>query len=367
MASVEEPAAAEQVQPDVAPQVARRSRGRRRLVAAVLVALLLVAFAGLAVFANQTLSARYSPGRATLDYFAAQKRADAAGMLAGANFLRGDGSDSVLFGKDEITAMLSLKQNTDLSDVSVMSTDSVDSSTARVKVSMTWAGVARSATYTVRKDRKQPRYVLYNAWRVDVPYSTITVAMPAHAGPVTVDGVFGRSGDTTGPIAVIEGYHQVTMVGTAFYDRDVKVANAVDASPSVTFAAAVSATAKSTVAGMVQGWFVRCDATTHSWCPNHTYTAPNDGNQWYLKDLAGYGNVDYTTYSYTIDPDLISGMTITVTDNSTAKASGVCKATLTIDGSKTYKFTGTWSVDLTAVGSDIQGANGFWDCTQAAA
>ena len=365
MASVEASAAAEQGQPDVAPQAARKSRRGWRLVAGVLVALVLVAFAGLAVFANETLSARYSPVRATLDYFAAQKRADAAGMMAGANFLRADGSDTVLFGKEAVAAMLLLQPNTDISDVKVLSSESVDSSTARVKVSMTWAGVARNATYTVRKDPKQPRYVLYNAWRVDVPYSTISVTMPAHAGPVTVDGVFGRSGDTPGPIAVIEGYHQVTMVGTAFYDRDVKVANAVDASPTVTFAPAVSASAKSAVASMVQGWFQRCDASAHNWCPNHTYNKP-DARDWYW-NLPGYGQVFYSTYSYTIDPDLISGMTITVSDTNTAKANGTCKATLTIDGSATYKFTGTWSVDLTAAGSDIQGANGLWDCTQAAA
>jgi len=365
MASVEASAAGETVQPNVAPQVTKRSRGRWRLVAGVLVLLLLVAFAGLAVFANETLSSRYSPARATLDYFAAQKRADASGMMANATFLRADGSDTVLFGKDAVAAMLLLPPNTDIRDVKVLSSESVDSSTAWVKLSMTWAGVGRTATYTVRKDPKQPRYVLYNAWRVDVPYSTITVTMPAHAGPVTVDGVFGRSGDTTGPIPVIEGYHQVTMVGTAFYDRDVKVANAVDASPTVAFAPAVSASAKSSVANMVQGWFLRCDASAHNWCPNHTYNKP-DARDWYW-NLPGYGQVYYSTYSYTIDPDLLSGMTIVVTDTSTAKANGTCKATLTIDGSSTYKFTGTWSVDLTAVGSDITGANGLWDCTQAAA
>ncbi len=335
------------------------------MVAGVLVLLLLVAFAGLAAYGNETLSTRYSPGRATLDYFAAQKRADSAGMMANANFLRADGADPILFAKDAVAAMLLLPPNTDLRDAKVLSSESIDSSTARIKLSMNWAGVARTATYTVRKDPKQPRYVLYNVWRVDVPYSTITVTMPAHAGPVTVDGVYGRSGDLAGPIPVIEGYHQVTMVGTAFYDRDVRVTNAVDASPTVTFAPAVSTSAKSAAANMVQGWFQRCDASTHNWCPNHTYNKP-DARDWYLT-LHGYGQVFYSTYSYTIDPDLIAGMTIVVTDTSAAKANGTCKATLTIDGSTTYRFTGTWSADLTAVGSDITGANGLWDCTQAAA
>ncbi len=365
MASLEASAVAVPVQPEIAPQVARRARRGRRLLAGVLVVLLLAAFAGLAVYGNETLSTRYSPGRATLDYFAAQKRADAAGMMANANFLRADGSDPILFGKDAVASMLLLPPNSDIRDVKVLSSESIDSSTARIKLSMTWAGVGRTAIYTVRKDPKQPRYVLYNAWRVDVPYSTITVTMPAHAGPVTVDGVFGRSGDTSGPIAVIEGYHQVTMVGTAFYDRDVRVANAVEASPTVTFAPAVSASAKSAVANVVQGWFQRCDASAHNWCPNHTYNKP-DARDWYWT-LPGYGQVYYSTYSYTIDPDLISGMTILVTDTSAAKANGTCKATLTIDGSTTYRFTGTWSVDLTVVGSDITGANGLWDCTQAAA
>src|SRR5690348_8356342 len=283
MASVDASAAGETVQPDVAPRVKTRSRGRWRLVAGVLVLLLLVVFAGLAVFANEALSARYSPGRATLDYFAAEKRADAVGMMANATFLRGDGSDAVLFGKDAVASMLLLQPNTDIRGTRILATESVDSSTARIKVAMTWAGVDRTATYTVRKDPKQPRYLLYNVWRVDVPYSTITVSTPAHAGPVTIDGVFARSSDNLGPTEVIEGYHQVTLVGTAFYDRSVKVAGAVDTSPTVTFAAGVSATAKTTVANMVQGWFGRCDASTSIWCPNHPYSAPNDGNQWYLQ------------------------------------------------------------------------------------
>ncbi|HSS61474.1 MAG TPA: hypothetical protein VLK30_08460 [Candidatus Limnocylindrales bacterium] len=366
MATADAPAPSETSPPALAPEVARRSRARRRLVAGVLTAFLVLAAGGLAAYANGSLSSRYSAGQAALDYFAAMKRGDAVGVMANATFLRGAGTDDVLFGKEAVTSMLLLKSNTDINHVSVVSSNSVDSTTANVKISMTWAGVDRTATYKVHRDPSQVHYLFYDSWRVDVPYATISVAMPPHSGAFTVDGVFGRSGDSAAPVQVIEGYHQVTMVGTPFVDRDSKIANAVDANPNVTFTGGISASAKAAVADIVHGWFTRCDASTHNWCPDHTYTAQDPGDVWYWS-LAGYGNVYFTTYSYTIDPDVMSGVSIVLTDTNKAKANGTCKAILTVDGSRTYGFTGTWSTDLTADGSGISGSNGLWDCTKAAA
>ncbi|TME21163.1 MAG: hypothetical protein E6I67_08450, partial [Chloroflexi bacterium] len=80
MEAVATPVEAKSAPTDAAPQAAKGSRGGRRLLAAALLVALLMAVAGGAfAFANASLSSRYSPGRALLDYFAAQKRGDAAG------------------------------------------------------------------------------------------------------------------------------------------------------------------------------------------------------------------------------------------------------------------------------------------------
>lgn len=348
-----------------APQPPARPR-RLSLVVIVVLVFVLGAGGGAAYYENGVLSDQYSPQRAVLDYFTAQKRADWPTMMANATFLRPVGSDPVLFNKDAVASMVLLRQNTDITDVKVISTSVVDASTVTVKVSMTWAGSGRSSDYTVREDKSRVHYLFYSGWRVDVPYSELDVAPPKFGGPITIDGVFGRADSVTGPIYVIQGYHQVKLVGTVFFDPDLKIADAVDANPTVAFAGGVSSSAKTAIADMIHGWFRDCDPTTHNWCPDHTYSKP-DSRSWYLT-LPGYGRVFYSTYSYTIDPDLVSGMSVIVTDTSRATANGTCKATLTVDGSTTFRFTGTWSVELNAPETTyFQGSNGHWDCTTAAA
>ena len=341
METVATPVEAESAPTDAAPQAAKRSRGGRRLLAAALLVALLMAVAGGAfAFANASLSSRYSPGRALLDYFAAQKRGDAAGMMANATFLRPAGSSDDLFQRAAVAAMLQIPQNSDVSDVRILSSTSVDSSASNVRVSMTWAGASRVAVYSVRKDLRETHYLLYNTWRVEVPYATIAISLPNQAGLVTVDGIFvPTSSSSPNSIPAIEGFHTVAMIATSFYEREAKSVDGVDANPTLTFVGSVRSDAKAAIAAMVSAWFVACDAAKY-WCPNHTYTAPNDGYRWYLT-LPGYGKVYYTAYAYTIDPDLTSSMKIVVSDHlGQAKASGTCAATLTVDGSQTYAFTG---------------------------
>src|SRR5438874_5805035 len=162
METVATPVEPESAPTDAAPQAAKRSRGGRRLLAAALLVALLMAVAGGAfAFANASLSSRYSPGRALLDYFAAQKRGDASGMMANATFLRPAGSSDDLFQRAAVAAMLQIPQNSDVSDVRILSSTSVDSSATNVRVSMTWAGASRV-------DRKSTRL---NSSHVEISYA----------------------------------------------------------------------------------------------------------------------------------------------------------------------------------------------------
>jgi hypothetical protein len=319
-------------------------------------------------FANAALSQTYSPAQATLDYFAAQKRGDADGMMANATFLRGDGSAKELFDKAAVSAMLQAPQNSDLKNVKVTSTQSVDSSTSKVTVSMTWAGTDRTATYTVRKDSAQVHYLLYNSWRVEIPFATISVTLPNQPGVVQVDGIYVPAGSSSTSIQVIAGYHQVTMVGTSFYDADTKVAIAVDAYPSVTLDGKASAAAIAAAAAAIKVSFNNCDASKYDECPNHTYTAPNNPNYIYYLTMPGYPEIDYSTYVFTIDGDPTTGMKLIVmAETNKVTASGTCASTLTVDGSKKYSFTGTWSANLTWNGSAFSSATVTFDCASAKA
>lgn len=319
-------------------------------------------------FANAALSQRYSPTQATLDYFAAQARGDADGMMANATFLRGDGATKEFFDRAAVNAMLQTTQNSDVKNVRVVSTEAVDSSARRVNVAMMWAGATRIATYIVRKDPRHVNYFLYTSWRVEIPYTTIRVTLPNQPGVVQVDGIFVPSGSSATSIQVIEGYHAVTMVRTSFYDADTKLANGVDTNPTVTLEGKVNADATAAATTAIKASFSSCDASRYDECPNHTYNAPNDPNYIYYLTMPGYGEIDYKCYVFTIGGDPTAGMKLVVSaEKNKVTANGTCASTLTVDGSKKYSFTGTWSANLTWNGSTFASASVAFDCASAKA
>src|SRR5438105_8441090 len=176
--------------PVVQPPPARRAgRGRVLLVVGIIAVFLIAALGGGAIFANAQLSTTYSPQRAVTDYFAALGRGDVTGMMSNAQFLPGDPSYSQYFGKDAAKALVAVDQDRQSSQVSISSTQPVDDTTSTVKVSLTWGGTPRSMNNTVTKDICRVHYVFYDSWRVDIPYTTITVTLPNQPGSVQVDDV----------------------------------------------------------------------------------------------------------------------------------------------------------------------------------
>ena len=341
---------------------------RRGLVIALVAGLTLLVGAGGAVFANTALSSKYSHGQATLDYFIAQQHADATGMEAVATFLRSDAAFNGLFDHAAITAMLRTSQNTDLKDVKVLSVQSVNANTSKVSVAMTWAGHSRTATYTLRREKSQGHYLFYNTWRIDIPYTTISVDLPNQPGPVYVDGLVLPAGVTPKRIEAIAGYHTLRMAANAFYDQSVRVANGVDADASVTLDGTISAATNIAAAGAIKDTLNNfCDAAKFDDCPGHTYTAPNDGYIYYLT-MPGYLEIDYKSYVFTLSTDPTADMKLVVTTESGKMTStGTCATLLTVDGSRKYSFTGTWKATLLWNGSSFAGTNVTYDCAAAKA
>jgi hypothetical protein len=355
---------ATQVVAQLSPPAAVGRGGRRGLVSALILILVVVAAGGGgAAFANASWSTNYSPGQAALDYFAAQQRADAAGMMANATFLHADPA-SAFFDRSAVTAMLRTRDNSDLKDVRVLSVHAVDVNTSRVNVSMTWAGTSRTATYTVRRDKSQSHYVFYNSWRVDIPSTTINLSLPNQPGLVRVDGIIVPSMS----VHAISGYHTVTVAGTSFYDSSSKVADGVDSDAIVQLDGNLSPTAMSAAGAAINDTLNNhCDAAKYPECPGHTYTAANDGYIYYL-NLPGYSEIDFKTYVFTLVSDPTAGMKVVVgTEAGQATASGTCATTLTVDGSQNYGFTGTWTAAMTWRASSFSQTDVKFDCAAAKA
>jgi hypothetical protein len=315
----------------------------RRLIAIGLGAAVLI-LAGGGVAGNAVLSSAYSPDRAVIDYFAAQSRGDVSGMMANAAFKAG--SDPQFFSRAAVTAMMSVPQNKDVHDIKIVASSAVDSSTQSIAVTMTWAGKPHLETYTVLKDNSQTHALIYHSWHVVIPFVTVHLNLPNQPGYMQVDGISStRAGATS--IQVVQGYHQLTMSASRWYDATSQTVDGVDGEPTATFAPSISAAAMSDVADAIRISFTHCDFTKYDGCADHTYSAPNDGYLYYF-DVPGYGKVFYTTYRFTDVGDPTVGMKVSVlTGAGLLNASGVCKETLTINGTKHFNLAGSWTAALT--------------------
>ena len=334
--------------------------GRGRWIAITLIAIfvLFAVMGGGAFFASASLSSTYSPQQAVLNYLGAQQRGDVDAMLADANFTRGDGSFVQFFNRTGLTAMMTLSENKQVSNFKIESTQQVDSATAIVTASMSWAGAEQRIDYKVRKDLADTHYLFYNSWKVDVPYTTIRFSLPDQPGSVQLDGLLLPSTAAT-EVQAIAGYHNVSMQKSAFYDEVSQTVNGVDDQASVTFDGKLSSSAIAGATAAIKSASVVCNANKYYDCPNHTYHAPVKFNTIYYLTMPGYPEIDYKTYVFKYAGDLTRGMKLTVErDGGLLYATGTCVVTMTVSGygTHTYKFKGTWSANVTWNGSAFTAA-----------
>ena len=348
---------------------ATRARGGRWIAITLIVVFAVSLVGGAGAFAaNSYLSDKYSAQRAVLSYFVAQQHGDVNAMLANANFVRGDGSYEQFFDRVGVKAMMDIPQNKEVSDVKILSTKAVNSNLDQVDVSMTWAGAQHIYNYPVRKDASKTNYLFYSSWRMDIPYTTITLGLPNQPGAMELDGMPMPAASVTS-VQAIAGFHTVAMLQTPFYDATSMLVNAVDTSPNAGFQDTKLSAAALTAAGAaIRTGANACDATQYSDCPGHTYRAPNRaGYIYYLTNLPGYPEIDYTTYVFKYTGDLTTGMTLVVPkEQGLMYANGTCAVTLTVNGSHTYRFKGTWGANLTWTNGAFQ-ASVFANCAKSKA
>src|SRR5205823_9436916 len=211
----------------------RRRSGRMLLVIGIIAVVLLAALGGGGVLANASLSSTYSPQKAVSDYLAAMGKGDVNDVMSNATFLSDDSASSQFFTRDAVTAMMAVDQNKRISNVKVGSASRLDDSTNSVRVTLSWGGASEDLTYKVRKDTSRVHYLFYPSWRVQVPFSTVTVTVPNQGGRVQVDGLSLAARSRTAE--VIQGFHSVTMQASDFYSTNTQIADGVDGSPTVAF------------------------------------------------------------------------------------------------------------------------------------
>jgi hypothetical protein len=329
------------------PTPATAPRRRRWLIALVAAGIVLVLLVVAGIVANASLSQTYSARRAVEDYFAAQAHRNVDGMLANATFVRPEGSYSDFFGRVTLKAMMQLPQNSAIQALKVTRVERFDSQTELVTVSLTWNGTSRTETYKVSKDTTRIHWLLYPSWRVQIPSTTLNLTLPKQAGSVTVDGVAPPPAANTTVIQTIRGFHQVRMESSSIVDVASLQVDATAASANVELPGKITDFALASAKTAVTNAFNNCDAAKYEDCIGHTYTAPNNNFIYYLI-LPGYGNVDYTTYAFTLANDPTADMKVTIeSDAGKASATGSCALTMTLNGGRRYSWHGTYTATLT--------------------
>jgi hypothetical protein len=277
-------------------------------------------------------------------------------MTSDATFLSDDSASSQFFTKDGVTAMLTADQNKQISNVKVGSASTVDDSTDSVSVTLSWGGTSRNLTYKVRKDSSRVHYLFYPSWRVQVPFTTITLTVPNQGGTVQVDGLSLPANSKK--TEAIQGFHSVTMQATDFYSANTQVADGVDGSPIVAFPTDLSSSARAAAASSIKAAYgnVTCDVTKYFDCPNHRYTVK--AGYYDVLPAAG-GDIranSWWSLAFVGDPTTSMKLMVSTTSGQ-VDASGICGMTLTVDGKSTYNFVGDWTGRLTwsggAFSSDV--------------
>jgi hypothetical protein len=209
---------------------------------------------------------------------------------------------------------------------------------------MSWNGSQVSETYTVHKDKTRTHFLFYNDWKIDIPASTISVTLPNQPGDLQIDGIAAPSGTT---ISVIQGFHQVTMQKTDFYDANTQTANAIDSAAAVTFPGTFSSAAAQGAAKAIEDTFVNdCDSAKYFDCPGHAYKVP--AGYYDTLPLPGGDVRANSSWVFTFASEPTSGMKVVATTTADqATASGTCALKLVVDNKTTLNYTGDWTAQLT--------------------
>jgi hypothetical protein len=335
-------------------------RVRRRVIA--LVAVLVLTAAGLLVL-NAVLTSTYSPESAVRDYFAAQKRADAAAMWANARFVHPDGAYGAFFDKTALADMMKVKANANVRDLRIGRFETVDSSSKAVTISMTWDGQKISQPFRVRQDSGDVHWLLYPSWKIDIPSRVVRLGLPYQAAPISLDGISAPQ-SSQNVFDTIMGFHKVMMDASSLLKGQQVLVDARQEPASATIPGTLQDARLADIRKGIHDSLEACDPARYQDCVNHTYSAPNRNYVW-IFTVPGAGDVSWTTYRYTDrgDPGADVSVTIDAADG-LVDVQGTCAETLTIDGTRTFALKGDYGGTMRWDGNAFTADTLGFDCAR---
>jgi hypothetical protein len=337
------------LQTEPAPAPTRR-RGFRRRFWLILGGVVLVVLLLGGVGANLALANAYGPEAVLTAYLKAQVQGDVGTMWRNASLERPDGGYSAFFDKDAFAAMMRHQDSRPFASFSIQQIKSLDGNRAAATVRLTSPARSTTQTFALATDSSARHFLVYPSWKVVVPATVLHLSLPNQAGTIRIDTI-AIPDSVKNSIAVIGGVHHVYMAESPLLQAaEADVTTTSDSDGSVTFDGKLKPEVASAAVDAVNRVFNSCDATKYRRCLGHTYTAPRDGNQYFLTIDDG-SNVFYTHYTEALVGDPTATMKETIeAANGTLSVSGSCTSRLTTD-TRTVDRSGTFDGRLVWNGS----------------
>jgi len=238
-----------------------RSRGWLSQVVAGLVLIALIA----GIAANQFFSNRFGVDGTASDYVTALGRGDAEGawalMVVYDRALPGSGTS--LLSLADLKAQMKLPENQIHATGVRVSNHQDFGDQAAVTVNYTDGAWSRSMSLVLARDQTKKHYLVYPVWRVVVHSALLELALPAAAGPLTVDGL--RVPGTPKNLSVFPGVHEVGTQASAVLEASVAKVTAsptADTPTRVTSAPRLAAGVEAKGRALIANAFAACPQDT---------------------------------------------------------------------------------------------------------
>jgi hypothetical protein len=303
----------------------------------------------------------YGPKAVLTSYLKAQVKGDVETMWRNARVERPDGSYNVFFDKDAFAATMRQPANRPFASFSIEQINRLNLNQFTASVSLISSSGSTTQTFDLVTDSTARHFLVYPSWKVVVRAGSVRLSLPNQAGTIRIDAI-ALPDSVRKSIAVIAGVHHVYMAeGPLLLAAEADV-TAADSYGSVAFDGKLKPEVAKAAGDAVTQMFSNCDAAKHSYCIGHTYTAPNDGYEYFLKADDG-SNVVYKHYTVSLIGDPTAAMTETIeAGNGQLSVSGSCTSRLTTDRNRTIDRKGTFDGRLAWNGTRFAVEYLYWTC-----
>jgi hypothetical protein len=312
------------------------------------------------VGANLVLANAYGPEAVLTAYLKAQVQGDLDTMWRNASLERPDGSYNAFFDKDAFVAMMRHPDSRPFASFSIQQIKNLDGNRSTATVRLTSPARSTTQTFALAKDSNARHFLVYPSWKVIVPTAVLHLSLPNQAGNIRIDTI-AVPDSVKNSIGVIAGVHHVYMAESPLLQAaEADVTSIPFSDGSITFDGKLKPEVLKAAADEVTRSLNSCDAAKDRYCIGHTYTAPNDGFEYFLTAPDG-SSVFYRHYTVTLVGDPTATMTETIeAGDGKLSVSGPCTSRLMTD-SRSFDRKGNFDGRLVWNGSGFS-SHIFYSC-----